>query len=221
MERGETQGKVVLPAMNLVDLTRLLDPSDIDRLPPERRAGATPLFPLVKHISPKMRAPVMSQIFGCTPEDLPEGEGWGDEHVRMSTHLGTHVDAPLHYGSLCEGRPSRTISDIDISELYCPAVVLDLRGKVGAGEGIGMGALESAIAENGSAIEPGSAILLRTGQSGWLTRQGVLFLPRNDARRDALSLWASARKILGTDALRAGQALRRDGEGVQGDGRPL
>ncbi len=75
--------------MKLVDLTRLLDPADIDRLPPERRAGATPLFPLVKHIEPRDEgARVMAQIFGCAPEDLPDGEGWGDEHVRMSTHLG-------------------------------------------------------------------------------------------------------------------------------------
>lgn len=188
--------------MKLVDLTRLLDPADIDRLPPERRAGATPLFPLVKHIEPKDEgARVMSQIFGCTPEDLPNGEGWGDEHVRMSTHLGTHVDAPLHYGSTCEGKPARTISDIELSELYQPAIVLDLRGKCEAGKGITVDALREALAANGARVEPGSAILLRTGQEQYgladreffnypgMTREGTLFLAETGA------------KILGTDAL--------------------
>jgi kynurenine formamidase len=188
--------------MKLVDLTRLLDPSDIDRLPPERRAGATPLFPLVKHIEPKDEgARVMSQIFGCTPEDLPDGEGWGDEHVRMSTHLGTHVDAPLHYGSTCEGKPARTISDIELSELYQPAIVLDLRGKCEGGKGITVDALREALAANGATVEPGSAILLRTGQERYgladreffnypgMTREGTLFLAETGA------------KILGTDAL--------------------
>lgn len=188
--------------MKLVDLTRLLDPSDIDRLPPERRAGATPLFPLVKHISPKDEgARVMSQIFGCTPEDLPEGEGWGDEHVRMSTHLGTHVDAPLHYGSLCEGKPSRTISDIDISELYCPAVVLDLRGRVESGKGIAAAALEAAIAENGATIEPGSAILLRTGQEQFGLADREFFFYPGMTRAGTLFLSGLGAKILGTDAL--------------------
>ena len=96
----------------------------------------------------------MSQIFGCAPQDLPDGEGWGDEHVRMSTHLGTHVDAPLHYGSHCEGKPSRSISDIDISELYCPAVVLDLRNRCEPGKGIEVEALRRRSAKTGIPSSP-------------------------------------------------------------------
>ena len=188
--------------MKLVDLTRLLDPSDIERLPPERRAGATPLFPLVKHIEPKHDgARVMSQIFGCTPEDLPDGEGWGDEQVRMSTHLGTHVDAPLHYGSTCEGKPARTISDIDLTELYQPAVVLDLRGKCEGGKGISLAALEAALAENGAAIEPGSAILLRTGQERFGLADREFFNYPGMTREGTLYLSGLGAKVLGTDAL--------------------
>lgn len=188
--------------MKLVDLTRLLDPSDANRLPPERRTGTTPLFPLVKHIRPKDEgARIVAQIFGCTPEDLPDGEGWGDEYVRMSTHLGTHVDAPLHYGSFCEGKPSRTISDIDISELYCPAVVLDLRGKVESGKGIGVDALQAALAANGAAIEPGSAILLRTGQERFSLSDREFFFYPGMTRAGTLFLSGLGATVLGTDAL--------------------
>ena len=65
---------------------------------------------------------------GLQKGDLPDGEGWGSEHLNdFSSHCGTHVDAPLHSGSLCEGKPARTIDQIDLGELYRPGMVLDLR----------------------------------------------------------------------------------------------
>ena len=43
--------------------------------------------------------------------DLPDGEGWGAEILTdMSSHCGTHVDAPLHSASQIEGAPARTIT---------------------------------------------------------------------------------------------------------------
>jgi len=88
----------------------------------------------------------------------------------------------LHYGSTCEGKPARTISDIDLTELYQPAVVLDLRGKCEGGTGITVDALGAAVAANGAVIEPGSAILLRTGQERLRPgRPPVLQLPGHDA----------------------------------------
>ncbi len=188
--------------MKLIDLTRLIDPEDASHFPPDRRAAAAPLFPQVTPVRPAVEgAAVMSQIFGCTPEDLPAGEGWGDEHVRMSTHLGTHVDAPLHYGSTCEGRPARTISDIDLSELYCPALVLDLRGKCEPNAGISVDALEEALRENGNPVEPGSAVLLRTGQERYALGDPEYFTYPGMTREGTLFLSSAGAKVLGTDAL--------------------
>ena len=31
---------------------------------------------------------------GLNKEDLPDGEGWAVEKVQLSTHNGTHLDAP-------------------------------------------------------------------------------------------------------------------------------
>ncbi|NBO02427.1 MAG: cyclase family protein, partial [Betaproteobacteria bacterium] len=33
---------------------------------------------------------------GLKKEDLPDGEGWAVETVTLSTHNGTHLDAPFH-----------------------------------------------------------------------------------------------------------------------------
>lgn len=188
--------------MKLVDLTRLVDATDIEKMPPAQRGGPTPLYPILEPIRPAFEgAQVMAQIFGCRPEDLPAGEGWGDELLRMSTHMGTHVDAPLHYGSQCEGRPSRTISDIDIQELYCPAMVLDLREVCVPNEAIPVAALEAAVKANGAAVERGSAILLRTGQERYAVGDRELNRYPGMSREGTLYLAGLGAKVLGTDAL--------------------
>jgi hypothetical protein len=40
----------------------------------------------------------MLQFFdGLKAEDLPDGQGWAVEQVSLSTHNGTHLDAPWHF----------------------------------------------------------------------------------------------------------------------------
>src|SRR3972149_7020828 len=123
--------------MNLVDLTRPLDPEDINKFPENRRAGVATMVPEIEYQRPGHEgADAVCQNFRCTRDDLPDGEGWGAERLHINTHLGTHVDAPLHYGSMCEGKPARTITDLKLEELYVDAIVLDLRGKVKPAEAI-------------------------------------------------------------------------------------
>ena len=47
------------------------------------------------------------------------------EIVNSSVHMGSHVDAPFHYGSTCEGKPAKQIMDIPLEWCYGPGVVLD------------------------------------------------------------------------------------------------
>lgn len=187
--------------MKLVDLTRLLDASDIERLPPAARPAAAVLAPTIEHVTPAgSGADVMCTLFGCTRDDLPDGEGWGDETIQLSSHLGTHVDAPLHYGSTCEGRPARTIEQIELTELYCDGVVLDLRGKCEPGQGIPVDALRVAIAENGASIGPGMAVLLRTGQERFGVGDDDYYQYPGMTRDGTLLLAELGAKVLGTDA---------------------
>ncbi len=187
--------------MRLIDLTRLLDPDDAKKLP--RSAGlATNLIPQIEYYAPaEQGAAVMCRIFGCKPEHLPEGEGWGDEKLTVTTHLGTHVDAPLHYGSTCEGKPARTISDIDVNELYCDGFVLDLREHARPDEAIPLDALERAVAALRTPITPGSAILLRTGQERYQIGDRQLFSYPGMRREGTLYLAGLGATVLGTDAL--------------------
>ncbi|MAE97045.1 MAG: cyclase [Deltaproteobacteria bacterium] len=188
--------------MKLVDLTRLLDARDLERMPEAARAAAAVLVPEVDPIRPEDRgAEIMCALFGCTKEDLPDGEGWGDEQLRFSSHLGTHVDAPLHYGSTCEGEPSRTITDIELGELYCDGLVLDLRERCEPGRGIGVPALRAAIEETGAEVGPGSAVLLRTGQERYGLSDPGFYLYPGMTREGTLFLAELGAKVLGTDAV--------------------
>jgi len=188
--------------LKLVDLTRRLDAKDIERLPDAARAGASVLVPAIDPIEPGGRgAEIMCALFGCTREDLPDGEGWGDESLRISSHLGTHVDAPLHYGSTCEGRPARTIDEIELDELFCDGVVLDLRAWARPGHGIPVDALERAIAANGATIGPGNAVLLRTGQERYGLADAGFYSYPGMTRAGTLFLAGLGAKILGTDAV--------------------
>ena len=59
-------------------------------------------------------------------EPDPDGMALAHERVTLSAHGGTHVDAPLHYGPLCEGKPSKSIEDVPLEWCYGPGVVLDV-----------------------------------------------------------------------------------------------
>src|SRR5215204_6772002 len=65
---------------------------------------------------------------GLRKEDLPDGEGWAVERVSLSTHNGTHLDAPYHFHStMNRGERSSTIDEVDLNWCFQPGVKLDFR----------------------------------------------------------------------------------------------
>lgn len=65
----------------------------------------------------------------ATKEEIPDGEMLSLEIVHSSVHMGSHVDAPFHYGSMCEGKPAKQIMDIPLEWCYGPGVLLDFTHK--------------------------------------------------------------------------------------------
>lgn len=187
--------------MKLIDLTRTLDPRDRERI-----AGQT--------ARPDLHAPRMRYLppdgagidafchsLKCTPEELADGEGWGEEVIDdMSSHCGTHVDSPLHSGSTSEGRRSRSIDEIALDELYCPAYVLDVRGHAKRGGPISVAALEAAIDKVGGSLVPGCAALIRTGTEGDKPGDADYFNYPGMTREGTLYLIGHGARVLGTDA---------------------
>lgn len=71
----------------------------------------------------------LTKLFpGLRQDQLPEGKGWAVETAIISTHNGTHVDAPWHYHPTMDGgTPAATIDEIPLNWFFQPGVKLDLR----------------------------------------------------------------------------------------------
>jgi kynurenine formamidase len=67
---------------------------------------------------------------GLKKEQLPGGLGWAVEFITLTTHSGTHLDAPYHYHpTMDQGERALTIDEIPLEWCFNNGVVLDFRHK--------------------------------------------------------------------------------------------
>lgn len=187
----------------LIDLTQTLDPDNRAKLPPQLASAAPVVAPAIDYYHPAEKgADEFCRYLGCQHDDLPDGEGWGAELLTdMSSHCGTHVDAPLHSASRIAGAPARTITDIALEELYRPGMVLDVRPWAKLGEEITIEMLDAAMAATGTTIQPGDAVLIRTGQERYTLSDPQYYQQPGMSRASTLHLTRQGATILGTDAI--------------------
>ncbi|TDD63447.1 cyclase family protein [Kribbella antibiotica] len=88
--------------------------------------GNTPEIEYINHHD--SAAEMLTHFPGAGLEVLPDGEGWAIERIHLTTHTGTHVDAPYHYASTMDnGQRAITIDEVPLEWFFQPGVKLDFR----------------------------------------------------------------------------------------------
>ena len=73
-------------------------------------------------------ADMLSFFPGMQKNDLPDGQAWAVEQANISTHNGTHLDAPYHFHpTMNHGERAITIDEVPLDWCFKPGVKLDFR----------------------------------------------------------------------------------------------
>src|SRR5215212_9161936 len=88
--------------------------------------GLTPEIEYRNHAD--TAAEVLSFFPGAELDDLPDREGWAIELAHVTTHNGTHLDAPWHFASTMDrGKRAITIDEVPLEWCLQPGIKLDFR----------------------------------------------------------------------------------------------
>ncbi|HPU52227.1 MAG TPA: cyclase family protein, partial [Burkholderiaceae bacterium] len=103
---------------------------------------------------------------GLKKEDLPDGEGWAVERVSLSTHNGTHLDAPVHFHSTMDKalgakKPAIAIDEVPLEWCFQPGVKLDFR-HFADGYVVTAADVEAELARIGHTIKPLEIVVVNT-----------------------------------------------------------
>ena len=180
--------------------------------------ASEPYPPQITHSDHATGAHRLGKLIGLQASDFPDAMALATDQITGSVHSGTHVDAPLHYGPLCEGKPSRSIDQVPLEWCYAPGVVLDLRHKAPGAE-ITVEDLTAALAKIPYTLRPLDIVLLHTGcdkhwgtdtylemQSG-LGAKGTAWLLDRGVRVIGIDAWTVDRPLMSM-----ADAYRRTGD---------
>lgn len=162
------------------------------------------MLPEIDYLDHHDTAPAMAEYFGVGVDALPDGEYAAVEKVRISTHNGTHLDAPWHFFSTMNhalkegGEPSWRIDEVPLDWCFQPGVKLDFRhfddGYVVQPEDV-----EAELDRIGHSLEPLEIVLVNTRAGSRYGEED--FIHAGCGVGKAATLWLLERgvRVTGTD----------------------
>jgi len=139
----------------IIDLSMPLE-NDVLSDPP----GFGPKITYLNHETTFPRWPLFFP--GLQKEDLPDGAAWAVEKIEISTHNGTHLDAPYHFHpTMDRGRRAITIDEVDLDWCFQPGVKLDFR-RFSDGYVVTAQDVESELKRIGHTLRPLEIVLINT-----------------------------------------------------------
>lgn len=161
--------------------------------------------PKITYLAHGETLPQIAKYFpGLTAGDLPDGQAWAVERINLSTHNGTHMDAPWHFHPTQDealvpgGRRAMTIDEVPLDWCWRPAVKLDFRhfedGYVAT-----RGDVEAELKRIGHELQPYDIVLTNTRAGTRYGQPEYVASGSGMGREATLFLASSGVKIVGTD----------------------
>ncbi len=159
------------------------------------------MLPQIEYVDHRQSAPQVAALFpGLEPAQLPDGEGWAVENIKLSTHNGTHLDAPYHYHSTMDrGQRAITIDEVPLEWCFAPGVKLDFRHKPD-GYVCSDADVEAELARIGHTLKPFDIVVINTAAG--LAYGDPDYLDRGCGMGRDATLYLTSRgvRVTGTDA---------------------
>jgi kynurenine formamidase len=139
------------------------------------------------------------KLFGIGPEAWRGGCGWAMEKVTLTTHSGTHLDAPYHYGARSGGKPAKTIDEVPLRWCYGDGVLLDVR-HIDRRKGVDENDLQAELDGIGYVLKPYDIVLIRTDASKHFLEPGYQY--KHTGLRASATKWLTDHgiRMIGIDA---------------------
>lgn len=159
------------------------------------------MIPKIDYMGHQIGAQTMKAFFPTlSPQDLPNGLGWAVERCELSTHAGTHMDAPWHYHPLMDkGKPAMTIDQVPLEWCVGSGVVLDFSDRED-GYRIEPPDVDRALQDINHRLQPGDILLARTGAQKYWGTPEYLVRGCGFGKDATLHILEQGVHVVGTDA---------------------
>ncbi|WAM11945.1 cyclase family protein [Rhodococcus sp. JS3073] len=137
---------------------------------------------------------------GARVDNLPDGEGWAIERVQLSTHNGTHLDAPYHYASTMDGgQRAITIDEVPLEWCFGRGVKLDFR-HFDDGYVVTTADIDRELDRIGHTLSPFDIVLVNTSAGARYGHDDYVNTGCGMGREATLHLLRQGVRVTGTDA---------------------
>lgn len=158
------------------------------------------LLPKIEYLDHGAGAGEFSEMFGLPQGVLRDEAGAAVERCTLTTHNGTHMDAPWHYHpTMNGGERAITIDEVPLEWCFGNGVKLDFRDRPN-GHTITAAEVEAELARVNHELSPGDIVLVNTAAGARYGQSDYVGTGCGMGREATLYLTERGVKVCGTDA---------------------